>query len=109
MLVWENIGSKNAWDYRNGMILYIVGRWNSMGGVKNSLVLGEYILEVEMHKWFLNILNIMELGNNARMTFSEEHLNSKGTSDLRGAFCDALELILMSYLWELHGHNRPCQ
>jgi len=43
------------------------------------------------------------LGNNARMTFFEEPFHSMGTGDLRGSCCDALELILMSLLLELHG------
>jgi hypothetical protein len=41
------------------------------GGVKNSLVLGEYGMEVKMHKGCFDNLNRMELSNNFRMTFFE--------------------------------------
>jgi hypothetical protein len=44
------------------MIMDVMGRGKCMGFVKNSLVLGEYRLEVMMHKGCLNGLNIMELG-----------------------------------------------
>jgi hypothetical protein len=43
----------------------IAGRGKFMGSGKNSLVFGEYILEVKMHIWCLNFLNGMELGNNS--------------------------------------------
>jgi hypothetical protein len=51
------------------MIMDVAGRGKAMGGVKNSLVSGDYRLEVRMHRGCLNGLNRMELGNNARMTF----------------------------------------
>jgi hypothetical protein len=46
-------------------------RGKSMWSVKNILVLGEYILEVIVHRGYFNGLNGMELGNNARMPFFE--------------------------------------
>jgi hypothetical protein len=45
-----------------------VGRGNSMEGVKTIFLLGEYRLDLWMHKGCLNCLNGMELRNNARMT-----------------------------------------
>jgi hypothetical protein len=61
------------------MIMNTVGRGKSMGSGKNILVFGEYRLEVRMHKWCLNCLNGMELGNNARMTFLEDMVNNGST------------------------------
>jgi hypothetical protein len=46
------------------MIMNTMGRGNSMGSGKNSLVFGEDQLEVTMHRGCLNCLNRMELGNN---------------------------------------------
>jgi hypothetical protein len=51
------------------MIMDPVGRGNSMGSVKNIMVSGEYRLEVKVHIGCLNGMNVMELGNNSRMTF----------------------------------------
>jgi hypothetical protein len=82
------------------MIMDAMGSGNSMGSVKSSLVLGEYSLEVEMHKGCINYLNGMDLGNNARMTFFEYLFHAIGT--VNGAYCDALELILLAILLELH-------
>jgi hypothetical protein len=45
----------------------------------------------------------MELGNNARMTFFEQLFHAMGTNDLWGTDNDALELILLALLVELHG------
>ena len=56
-----------------------------------------------MHKGCLNKMNGVELGNNDRMTLFEEIFHSIQIDDLRGAYCDALELILFSLLLELHG------
>jgi hypothetical protein len=65
--------------------------WNDHGhhekvevprGLKHNLVLGEDRLEVRMYRGCLNRLNGMKLGNNARMTFSEEIFHSVGTNDL---------------------------
>jgi hypothetical protein len=39
----------------------------------------------------------------SRMTFFEEIFHAMGTDDLRGTCCDALELILLALLVELHG------
>ena len=80
-----------------------MGRRKSPGGGKNSLVFGDDTSEVKIHRWALNFLDRVELGNNARMTFFENIFHSMGTDDLRGACCDFLELILLSLLLELHG------
>jgi hypothetical protein len=98
MMIRVNIGRKISWYERNGMIMDAMGRGKSMGSGKNNLVSGEYRLEVGMHRGCLNGLNGMELGNNTRMTFFEDIFHSMGTDDLRGACCDALELILLSLL-----------
>jgi hypothetical protein len=66
-------------------------------------VFGEDRLEVRMHRGCLNFLNGMELGNSSLVTFFEELFHSMGTDDLKGAYCDALELIPLSLLLELHG------
>jgi hypothetical protein len=46
------------------MIMDATGRGKAIGGVKNILVSGEYILEVKMHIGCLNDLNRMDLGIN---------------------------------------------
>jgi hypothetical protein len=74
-----------------------------MGSGKHDLVFGEDRLEVRMHRRCIDWLNSMELGNNSLMTFFEELFHSMGTDDLRGACCDALELIMVSLLLEFHG------
>jgi hypothetical protein len=60
-------------------------------------------LEVLRHRGYLSCLYGMELGNNARMTFFEQLFHAMGTNDLRGIDNDALELILLTLLVELHG------
>jgi hypothetical protein len=60
-------------------------------------------LEVLRHRGCLSGLNGMELCNNARMTFFEQCFHPMGTDDLRGTDGDALELILLALLVELHG------
>jgi hypothetical protein len=103
MMIRENIGRKTSQYERNGMIMDAMGRGKFLGSGKNNLVSGEDRLEVGMHRGCLNGLNGVELGNNSRMTLFEEIFHSMGTDDLRGACCDALELILLSLLLELHG------
>jgi hypothetical protein len=103
MTIRVNIGRKASKDESNGMIMNTMGRGNSLGSGKNNLVFGEDRLEVKMHRECLNCLNGMELGNNSRVTFFEELFHSMGTDDLRGAYNDALELIPLSLLLELHG------
>jgi hypothetical protein len=98
-----NIGRKTARDERDGMIMDSTRRGKFLGGGKNNLVEGEDRLEVEMHRRCLNNMNGVELGYNSRMTFSEELFHAMETNDLRGACDDALELILLSLLLELHG------
>jgi hypothetical protein len=68
-MIKENIGKKNAQDERNGMIMNTMGRGNSMGSGKNNLIFGEDIFDIRMQGGNINYLNIMELGNNFRMTF----------------------------------------
>jgi hypothetical protein len=68
MMIRVNIGRKNVGDERNGMIMNTMRRRKSMGGGKNILVFGDDILEVMMHRWCLNFLDRMELGNNVGMT-----------------------------------------
>jgi hypothetical protein len=65
------------------MIMDTVGRGNSMGSVKNSLVSREYRLEVMVEQGCLKGFNGMELGNNDRMTFFEYLFYSVGTDDLQ--------------------------
>ena len=98
----ENIGRETSRDKWNVMIMNFMGRGNSLGSGKNSLVFGEYRLEVRMHKWGLNGLNGMELGKNSLMTFFKEIFHLMGTDDLRGACCDAFELIWLAILLKLH-------
>jgi hypothetical protein len=85
------------------MIMNTMGKGKALGSGKNSLVFGEYRLEVRMHKWGLNSLNGMELGNNSLMTFFEEIFHLIGTDHLRVACCDAFELIWLAILLKLHG------
>jgi hypothetical protein len=60
-------------------------------------------LEVMRNRGCLNCLYSMELGNNTRMTFFEQLFHAMETNDLRETGCDALELILLALLVELHG------
>jgi hypothetical protein len=64
---------------------------------------GEDGLEVLRHRGCLSGLNGMESCNNVRMTFFEQFFHAMGTDDLRGTDGDALELILLALLVELHG------
>jgi hypothetical protein len=50
--------------------------------MKHNLVLGRDRLEIMMYRGCLNHLNGMKLGNNDRMTFYEEVLNSMGIDGL---------------------------
>jgi hypothetical protein len=85
------------------MIMNTMGRGKSLGSGKNSLMFGDDGLEVRMHRGCLSGVNGMELCNNVRMTFLEEIFHAMGTDDFRGADGDALELILLALLAELHG------
>ena len=64
---------------------------------------GEDGLEVWRHRGCLSGVNGMELCNNVAITFFEEFFHAMGTDDLRGTWCDSLELILLPFLVELHG------
>ena len=60
-------------------------------------------LEILRQRWCLSFLYGMDLVNNFRMTFSEKLFHAMGTNDIRGTDGDALELILLALLVELHG------
>ena len=98
-----NIGRKTAQDERGGMIMESTGRGKFLGVGKKNMVSGEDRLEVEMHIMCLNNMNGVDLGYNSRMTFFEDLFHAMGTDGLRGTCGDALELILLSLLLELHG------
>jgi hypothetical protein len=71
----ENIRRKTTRDKWDGrMITGTMGRWESLGVVKNGVVFGEDKFHVKMNNeaGSLNCLNGMELGNNAIMTLFEE-------------------------------------
>jgi hypothetical protein len=101
MTIRPNIGRKTAQDERDGIIMDSTGRGEFFGSGKNKLVERNDRLEVEMH--IRNNMNGVDLGYNSRMTFFEEIFYAMGTDDLRGAYGDALELIMLSLLLELHG------
>jgi hypothetical protein len=103
MTIGTYIGRKASWDKGNGMIMNTMGRRESLGSGKNHLMFREDGLEVLRHRGCLSGLYGMELGNNARMTFFEQLFHAMGTDDLRGTDDDALELILLALLVELHG------
>jgi hypothetical protein len=65
MMIRENNGKKTAQNKRNKMIMNTMGRGKSMESGKNKLVLGEYRLEVRMHRRCLNYLDGMDMGNNS--------------------------------------------
>jgi hypothetical protein len=85
------------------MIMDTMRRGKSLGGLKHSLVLGEDRLEVGIYRGCVNCLNGMKSRNNARMTFSKDFFHSVGTDDLWRPCGDALELVLVALLLELHG------
>jgi hypothetical protein len=103
MTIRSNIGRKTAQDERDGMIMDSTGRGKFLGGGKNNMVVGEDRLEVGMHRRCLNSMNGVDLCYNSRMTFFEELFHAMGIDDLRGTCSDALELIFLSLLVELHG------
>jgi hypothetical protein len=91
-----NIGRKVVGDEGNGMIMNTTGRGKSLTSGKNSLIFGEEGLEVRMLRECLSGLNGMELCNNVGMNFFEDLFHAMGTDDLKGIYCDALELILLA-------------
>ena len=103
MTIGTNIGRKVVGDKGNGMIMNTMGRRKSLGSGKNILMFGEDELEVWQHKGCLSGVNGMELCNNAAMTFFEEIFHVMGTDDIRGTYCESLELIPVALLVELHG------
>jgi hypothetical protein len=102
VMTGTNIGRKDSWDKGNGMIMNTTGRRESLGTGKNHLMFREDGLEVLWQKGCLSFLYGMELDNNAQMTFFEHLFHPMGTNDLRGTNGDALELILLALLVELH-------
>ena len=103
MTLGKNIGRKVFGDKGNGMMINTMGRGNSLGSGKNNLMFEEDGLEVRRHGGCLSGVNGMELCNNVGMTFSEEIFYAMGTNDLRGTYCDSLELILLALLVEFKG------
>lgn len=103
MTIRANIGKKTSWCERNGMIMDATGMGKFLGSGENNLVYGEDRLEVEMHRGCFNDLSGVELRNNAIMALFKEIFHSMGIDYLRGACDDALELILLPLLLELHG------
>jgi len=77
------------------MIMDSMGRGEFLGGGKTNMVAREDRMEVEMHKRCINNMNGVELVYNFRMTFFEEFFHAMGNDDLRGAYGDALELIVV--------------
>jgi hypothetical protein len=102
MKIRLNIGRKTAEDERDAMNIEAIGMWKLFGGGKSNLVVGEDRLEAGMHRRCRKSMNGVELGDNSQMNFFEDIFHATGTDDLRGAFCDALELILLALLLELH-------
>jgi hypothetical protein len=103
MMIGMDIGRKASGDKGNGMNMNTTRRRESLGSGKNHLMFREDGLEVMRHKGCLSGLNGMEFCNNAKMSFFEQIFHVMGTDDLRGTDDDALELILLALLVELHG------
>jgi hypothetical protein len=103
VMIGTYTGRKDSWDKENGMIMNTMGRRESLGSGKNNLMFREDGLEVLQHRGCLSFLYGMELGNNARMTFFENRFHAMGTNNLWGTDSDALEVILLALLVELHG------
>jgi hypothetical protein len=103
VMIGTNIGRKSSWDKGNGMIINTMGRRDSLGIGKKHLMFREDGLEVLRQRGCLSCLYGMELGNNARMTFFYHIFHAMGTDDLRGIGDDAMEIILLALLVELHG------
>jgi hypothetical protein len=98
-----SLGRKAARNKGNGMIMNTTIRRKALRGGKNNLVFGKDSLEVRMDRGCLNGLNRMELSNDTGVAFLEEIFHTMGTNDLRRTSCETLELILLSFLLELHG------
>jgi hypothetical protein len=98
-----DIRRKASWDKWNGMIMNTTGRRESQGSGKNHLMFRDDGLEIRWHRGCVNGLDGMELGNNSIMSFFEQLFHAMGTNDRWGTDGDALELILVALLVELHG------
>jgi hypothetical protein len=79
------------------------GKGEVHGEWKKKLMFGDDGMEVRIHKECVSGVNGMMLCNNVRMTFIDELLHVMGTDDFRGVGGDALELVLLALLDELHG------
>jgi hypothetical protein len=89
---------KGEWnDHEHHRKEGVPGEW------KNHLMFREDGLEVLRHRWCFSFLYGMEFGNNTRMTFFEQIFHAMGTNYLRGTGGDALEIIFLALLVELHG------
>jgi hypothetical protein len=102
MTIRIDIGRNASRDTGNGMIMNTTGRRESLGSGKNHLMFTNDGLEVLQHRGCLSGLNDIELRNNARMNFFEHSFHAMGTNDLWGTDNDALELIFLALLVELH-------
>jgi len=54
MTIRKNIGRKNVWENKNGMIMNTTGRGKSLGNVNKILVFGYDRLKVKIHRGCLN-------------------------------------------------------
>jgi hypothetical protein len=103
VVIRENIGRNIARNKGNGMITTTKRRRKAMRSGENNLMFGKYNSEVKMHKGCLNDLNRMELRNDTGVEFIEDIFHTMGTNYLKRTSCETLELILFSFLLELHG------
>jgi hypothetical protein len=98
-----DIGRKYYGYKGSGMIMKTMGRRESLGRGKDQLMFRKDGLEVLRERGCLYFLYGMELGNNTKITFFEHLFHAMGTNDRRRTGGDALELILVALLVELHG------
>ena len=103
MTIGMDIGRKAVKDKGNGMIMNTMRRRKSLRGVKNSFMCGKDSLVVRMDRGWLNDLNKTDLINDTGVAFLEDIFHTMGTNYLKRTICETLELILLSYLLELHG------
>jgi hypothetical protein len=102
MMTRENIGRNISKNKGYGMIMNIMMRKSLRSGKKNFLF-GENSLEFRMHRGCLNHVNRVELKNNTGVEFLEDVFHAMENDDLRRTNCETLELILLSFMLELHG------
>jgi hypothetical protein len=102
-MIWTDIGRKDFGYKGNGMIMNTTRRREALGSGKYQLMFRKDGLEVLRYRGCLCCLYGMELGDNTIMTLFEHLFHAMGTNDLRRTDDDALELILVALLVELHG------